>query len=300
MLFGILPALLLISSCIHYTPVTREILSETGGIKSGSQPSKKGFRIRALVLPLVDESEVVPQSVLQEIHSQWLMDLEKNADLIVIQQSSMKVKGQSTQEIYDSATKLGIPLILEPKIIEISAKGKVDPIGIIRRAQSELVIRIQLRALTARSSSEAYNKIKSVTLEDAQVRIGNSTTSDQFVLKNPNLVKQRVLESFYEFTPDIQMLLSKFSWEGRVALVQGDRIYLNVGQLTGLKIGDILRVSDIGEEIYDPQSGQFIGRTPGRVKGTVEVISYFGEDGSVSIVHSGSGFKENDRVELHW
>jgi hypothetical protein len=300
MLVQIFLTLLLVTGCIHYTPVTRETVSESKGFKSEAQPSTKGFRIRALVLPVVDESETVPESVLQEVYAEWIIDLEKNTDLIILNQSNLKLTGNSTQEISASASKSGIPIVLEPKIVEISATRKVDPVGIIRTAQSELVIRTQLRVVSTRSVSEAYNKIKSVTVHDSQVRIGDSATSGQFVVRNPNLAKQRILESFQDFLPDIQMLLSKFAWEGRVALVQGDRIYLNVGRLTGLKIGDILKVSDIGEEIYDPQSGQFIGRTPGRVKGTVEIISYFGEDGSVSIVHSGSGFRENDRVELHW
>ena len=34
------------------------------------------------------------------------------------------------------------------------------------------------------------------------------------------------------------------------------------------------------------------------MKGTVEIISYFGNDGAVTSVHSGSGFKESDLVEF--
>jgi hypothetical protein len=258
------------------------------------------FRARALVLPITDESTQLPSDVLEEMTVHWSQALEQNTDLILIKPDQVQISGSNSKEISESASKAGIPLILEPKIIEIQAKGKVDPVGVIRRAQSELVIRIQLRALNSKSASESYNKVKTITIEDSQIRIGEATGSHTFVQRSPQLVKRRILESFEDYIPDVQMLLGKFAWEGRVALVQGDRIYLNVGKLTGVKVGDILKVSDIGDEIYDPQSGQFIGRTPGRVKGTIEVISYFGEDGSISVVHSGSGFKENDRVELHW
>lgn len=291
---------LLSVSCVHYSPVTRESVKESGGIRNTPSAVGKGVRTRALVLPLKDESTYVPQAVVDDIFLTWLDKLEQQSDLIVVRQSDMKLPGQTIREISQAASQSGIPILIEPKILEIQARGKVDPIGVIRRAQSELIIRLQLQVYASKSGSETYNKIKTVTIEDSQVRIGESTQSNQFVTGNPNLVRRRILESFQDYIPELQMLLAKFAWEGRVALVQGDRIYLNVGKLTGLKVGDILRVSDIGDEIYDPQSGQFIGRTPGRVKGTVEIISYFGEDGSISALHSGSGFKENDRVELHW
>ena len=35
------------------------------------------------------------------------------------------------------------------------------------------------------------------------------------------------------------------------------------------------------------------------MKGTLEVISFFGTDGSIAVIHSGSGFRENDKVELY-
>jgi hypothetical protein len=81
--------------------------------------------------------------------------------------------------------------------------------------------------------------------------------------------------------------------------MKGDRIYLNAGQMTGLQVGDTLKVLDDGEEIFDPVSNQLIGQSPGRVKGTVKVIAYFGKDGSLCVLESGGGFREGDRVELY-
>ena len=102
-----------------------------------------------------------------------------------------------------------------------------------------------------------------------------------------------------DFTPQILATMDKMSWEGRIAALSGDRIFLNVGRISGLQIGDILKVSDEGDEIYDPQSGNYIGKVPGRLKGTLEVVSYFGQDGSIAVIHSGAGFRENDRIELY-
>ena len=93
--------------------------------------------------------------------------------------------------------------------------------------------------------------------------------------------------------------LRKMSWTGRIALVRGEKLYLNAGRLSGLQAGDILRVTESKDEIFDPETGGYLGNIMGRMKGTIEVISYFGKDGAVTIVHSGSGFEENDIVEFY-
>jgi len=82
-------------------------------------------------------------------------------------------------------------------------------------------------------------------------------------------------------------------------MINGDRIFLNVGRISGVQVGDLLRVTEEGEEVFDPQTGVFIGKSPGRLKGTLEVTSYFGQDGSIAVLHSGANFKENDRVEQY-
>ena len=72
-----------------------------------------------------------------------------------------------------------------------------------------------------------------------------------------------------------------------------------MGQVSGVKIGDILKVVENPSEIYDSQMGYQLGKVSGKVKGTLEIISYFGQDGAVGVLHSGAGFKESDRVEFY-
>ncbi|MBC8211651.1 MAG: hypothetical protein H8E21_11350 [Gammaproteobacteria bacterium] len=87
-------------------------------------------------------------------------------------------------------------------------------------------------------------------------------------------------------------------WAGRIAQVKGNTIYINAGQLTGLSVGDMLTVQELGEEIIDPQTGVPLGRAPGVVRGQLKISGFFGKDGSVATVISGSGFKTNDLVKL--
>jgi hypothetical protein len=116
---------------------------------------------------------------------------------------------------------------------------------------------------------------------------------------SPELVKEAVYSAYQGMILPLVKAMDKLNWNGRIALVNGERIFLNAGKLTGINVGDILKVSEQGEDVYDPATGALIGQAPGRMKGTLEVVSFFGKDGCITIVHSGSGFKENDQVELY-
>jgi hypothetical protein len=119
-------------------------------------------------------------------------------------------------------------------------------------------------------------------------------------LENRRKIEEELLQLLKESMTEMSQVAGRLGWEGRVALIQGNKVYLNVGEKSGLRVGDLLRVSQLGDEVYDPQSGKWIGRTPGRMKGTVEVVGFFGEDGAIAVIHSGGGFQVNDRVQVEW
>ena len=79
----------------------------------------------------------------------------------------------------------------------------------------------------------------------------------------------------------------------------GSKVYINAGRQSGLNVGDILKVMTEGQEIFDPESGALLGVSKGQVKGTLEVIDYFGADGAVTILHSGGSVTEGDFVQLY-
>jgi hypothetical protein len=207
--------------------------------------------------------------------------------------------GYKMAEVSKAASSLGANAVLEGKILDIRIKRKSDNVGIVRHLTSSFEVVAQVRVVTARTGKELFNTIKTVTLEDQGVRVAERVDSDKYMQNNPDLIEVIVKDAFLDFTPQVLAALEKVSWEGRIAAINGDRIYLNVGKVSGLQMGDLLKVLEEGDDVYDPESGTHIGRVPGRVKGTLEVISYFGTDGSIAIIHSGSGFKENDRIELY-
>jgi hypothetical protein len=84
-----------------------------------------------------------------------------------------------------------------------------------------------------------------------------------------------------------------------VAKIEGQNIYINSGFTSGIKLGDVLKVVTPGKEVFDPQTGVLIGNSKGIIKGTVEIVDFFGDDGSVANLRSGGTFHEGDIVEVY-
>lgn len=264
-------------------------------------------RKRIMILPFLDSDGSRSQSMRDAARDEFIIDLNKTGDVIAVDSKDLKLdfskqlaNGEyKLAEIAQSAKDLGVSALLEGKIVELKVKNKGDQVGVFRQLKTLFEAQVRVKIVSARSGKELFNTLKTVTVEESNVRVGESVNSDKFFQNNPDILENLVTEAFLDFTPQIIATMEKMTWEGRIAALNGDRIFLNVGKISGIQIGDILKVADEGDEIYDPQSGNYIGKVPGRLKGTLEVVSYFGQDGAIAIVHSGAGFKENDRVELY-
>lgn len=297
----------LVSGCAMFEPVHEGSTTKIRDDNRLVVKEDSGPRKRVMVLPFLDSSDVRGQSLRDEARDEFINELNRTKALIAVDSNGLKVdftksikgKEYDLESISKKAHELGAHSVLEGKLLDIRIKRMSDPVGIFRQVKTRFEAEARIRIYAARSGKEIFNTVKTVTLEEANVRVAEKVDMDRFLTNNPELMVNLVKQVFLDFTPQIVGALAKMSWEGRIAMVNGDRIFLNVGQVSGLQIGDILKVAEDGDEIYDPQSGNYIGKTPGRMKGTLEVVSFFGTDGAITVIHSGAGFKENDRVELY-
>lgn len=274
-------------------------------MQAGGGAKEESFRKRVVILPFLDATQDNPTEVRTVARSEFIQALNSAGTVIPVDSDEIKIDEKITARLgeYDlkamagQAANLGINALLEGKIINFRAHGMADPVGIIRQIKGRFEVQARIRMVAAGSGRDLMNTVKTVSVEKSDVRFGEKLDLASFLKSNPEILRQLVKEVFVEFIPAVSLALNKVQWEGRIAMVSGDRIFLNVGKISGLQVGEILKVADEGEEIYDPQSGNFIGRVSGRLKGTLEVVSFFGKDGAIAVVHSGSGFRENDRVE---
>lgn len=271
------------------------------------------FKKKLVVLPFHDQpnpkvdSYQSPDSVKQNAHEAFTNDLNNLNPLLVVNPEDYKIDIKKYYKAgeYDlkkmakDAQKSGVSSILEGQIIDVRLKKSADQVGIIRKLTATYEVVVRLRIMNVRSEQEIFHTVKTVTLDEENTRIAERVSADQLFVKNPELVEVLIKDAFLDFTQQIQEALNTVQWEGRIAAVREDKIYLNVGRISGVQIGDILKVVEDGSELYDPELGYNLGKIRGRVKGTLEVISYFGTDAAVAVLHSGSGFKESDRVEIY-
>lgn len=264
-------------------------------------------RKRVLVLPFLDESETRPHTLSEKAEMAFLLELNRSGQLLGFDSSMMKMdyskfinnKQYKLPDMVKQASGLGLNALIEGKIVDVRIKRKGDNIGIVRNLRTEFEIVAQVRVFNLRRGKEVFNTIKTVTVEDANVRVAERVEADRFIESNAGLVSVLVKDAFLDFVPQVLSSLDQVEWQGRIAAINGDRIYLNVGRASGLMVGDLLKVMEDGDDVYDPENGAHIGKVQGRLKGTLEVISYFGTDGAIAKIHSGGGFRENDRVEMY-
>lgn len=298
---------LCLGACTTFDRTNPTLRREIKDVSYEARRDDSAPRKRIMVLPFLDAGDKRPQELRDQARSAFIADLNRTGEVIALDSRELKVdlakniqNGQyKLQEIAKEAQALGVSTVLEGKIIDIRIKRKADNVGVVRHLTTAFEVVAQVRVVTGRAGREVFNTIKTVTVEEQGVRVGERVETDKFLANNPEMITVIVKDAFLDFTPQVLASLDKVTWEGRIAAINGDRIYLNVGRVSGIQVGDLLKVTEDGDDIYDPESGGHIGRVPGRLKGTLEVISYFGNDGAIAVIHSGSGFRENDRVELY-
>lgn len=271
----------------------------------------KELKKRVVILPFIDKKATRDPNVIKRSRDAFMDHLNSTGELIAIDSGVLKLDLNKyiKDNVYDlkaiakEAQSVGISSILEGRIIDMRFKDedqtKVDNSSSLKSRSVAFEIVVQVRMLNIRSEQELFNTVKTVTIAEDNSRISENITSENFFNKNSELTELLIKDAFLDFSPKLLDSLKLITWEGRIAALHGDRIYLNVGRISGVRVGDILKVVEDGNEIYDTELGYHVGKVAGKAKGTLEIVGFFGQDGAVSVIHSGAGFKENDRIEIY-
>ena len=91
--------------------------------------------------------------------------------------------------------------------------------------------------------------------------------------------------------------LIRIAWFGRVEFVREGKVYLSLGQNSGLKVGDRLKVVEPGKEVVNPKTHSVLGYTSDIPQGEIKVTELLGNSGAVALPLSGGPFKTNDKVK---
>jgi hypothetical protein len=91
--------------------------------------------------------------------------------------------------------------------------------------------------------------------------------------------------------------LARIGWFGRVEFIKEGKVYLNLGQNSGLKVGDRLKVVEPGKKVINPTTNAVLGYTADIPQGEIKVTELLGNTGAVATPLSGGPFKANDKVK---
>lgn len=192
----------------------------------------------------------------------------------------------------------GFNFVVFGRVIEARVREKTDEIGVVRETKSYTESKVELRIFDVNGNKEIYTDTIRGFADDSNFRFFGQSPEEKLTYRR-DLLRYAVKVAVRKSVPRILKVASKLDWVGRVARIIGNKIYVNAGRGSGLQIGDVLKVLTEGEEVYDPETGAMIGVSKGEVKGTVEIIDYFGPDGSIGILHSGGSVIEGDFVQLY-
>ena len=262
---------------------------------------------RVIVLPFINVSPYPSETAADISRTTLISALHGSGEVVVLSLHELPkdVEKHQIEDSYDikkilpMARKAGAHGIIVGRIKELRTKKIGDSVGVFRKIKAEAKTLVDLQMFSVKSGSSMVHEHRSARVQEEVTRVAKYSYTDKELQDNPQLIRSVTIQAFQQMIPPILRALRKLNWEGRIALVRGERIYLNAGRLSGIQVGDLLRITEGREEVFDPETGSYIGKIRGRMKGTVEVVSYFGKDGAVTIIHSGSGFKENDIVEFY-
>jgi len=233
-----------------------------------------------------------------------ITELVKTGKFIVIERSKLdKVLeeqkfGQSG--VIDATTAAQVGKVLGLNAI---VTGSVTQFGVKKEGKDMLITQSKQQIV------EATVDIRVVDTETGQVLLADSgkgivTKKTGQILGmgskskyDETLEGEALRAAIVKFMDNVISQVNRKPWSCRVAAVEEGVIYLNAGQESGLELGQKLKVYSQGKEIKDPTTGLVIGRTEKEV-GTLKVGQFFGDDGSIANVLSGSLPQKNYLVRL--
>ncbi len=266
-----------------------------------------GVKKKVALLPFFNESPFESEDLEVNATEELRLELSRTGEFIV-DPTSHKLFGNSKEIYVGGGLKLvqltrqakiaGINFIIFGRVIDARVREKTDEIGLVRQTKSYTESKVEVRVFDVNAGKEIFTETLQGYADDSTYRFFSSDREDHLSYRR-DLLRYAVRVAVRKSVPKVFDLASKLDWVGRVAKIIGNKIYLNAGRESGINIGDILKIITEGQEIFDPETGAHIGMSKGDMKGTVEVIDYFGTDGAIAILHSGGQVHEGDFVMLY-
>lgn len=275
--------------------------SKTAKLESQGQPKK-----RAVIFSFWNDTPVTSTTLgpfaADELkrglaHSQRVI-VPKDVNTTLSSEDFVSGDKVKVAQLIREGRRLGVGVIIIGRITRIVFRTKGDEIGVFRSKTAAAAADVQLKVFDVAGGREIASMGRSGETEATSVVTAEEENLESRGYRE-EMARLAIRDAVAKLVPDALKALQKLVWEGRIAKIVGKRYYVNAGRNSGLVAGDILKVMSIGEDIHDPTTGAFLGRSSGQLKGTLEVFDFIGTDATVCELHSGGNFLEGDVVQLY-
>lgn len=267
---------------------------------------KEALKKRILVLPFLNKTPFGGKELSAHASGEVKSEIGKVTDqyIIVPEEEIDGVEDFVTsanqynyKRIFERARAHGIAAIVTGVIEDLGIQEKGDEVGLFQTRYHTVNAQVRLNLFDAGSERTLMSKTNSSEVTEEHTRFFSSNRNpDSYDSSRGSGAVSRALEKMYSH---FMAQAKKIAWVGRIAKIDLHRYYINAGEMSGISRDQLLKVFGDGEPIVDQQTNQFLGMAPGRFKGILKVVDYFGADGAIAVIHSGAGFREKDRVEIY-
>lgn len=231
-------------------------------------------------------------------------ELVKSNQFIIIERDKlsklMEEQGLGMSGALDprTATKtgkiLGLNAIITGSISQFGIKTGGLDVGLYKKKQQTAETTVDLRVTDATTGQILFAESgegTAVTTTEEVLGLGGRQGYDE------TLAGKALRAAIIKYIDNILQSLTYSEWNGRIAQVEGNTVYINAGQQTGLEVNDKLEVFRPGKEIIDPSTGLSLGHTQTKI-GELLVNGFFGDNGATAQPLIGRDFQINDIVRL--
>ncbi len=144
--------------------------------------------------------------------------------------------------------------------------------------------------------AEAHDKHRFGKGEFAGASLGTSWDSGAASKTLENAVSQ-LAQKLADGAAGIKPSTVRGGLVGKIAKVSGSTVYINLGDASGVKVGDRFTVLALGEAIIDPDTGENLGGIESEI-GEIEVTKIINAKLSLARVVSGSGLAAGNKIAM--
>jgi hypothetical protein len=200
------------------------------------------------------------------------------------------------KQVFEKARARGVSAIITGSINDVQIQERGDEIGLFRTRYHSVKAKVKFQLYDAGNEKLLLSKDTSAEAIEEHTRFLGSRTIESYDAARADSAVSKAID---RVIPLVSQYMKRIAWVGRIIKIDMNRYFINAGEPTGITVGQLLKVFGPGEPVIDDDAQQFMGMAPGRFKGILKVVDYFGTDGAVAVIHAGAGFQEKDRVEVY-